>query len=177
MTSRVGPNPMPLDRTESEPPEAAKRLLAAANQLASVRGDIEHERVIHALERLADALEVIAPERADDIIRVRQSAIELSRSAPEARVHSALVRAGLEAAARVLAGTRPPDDAEPPSIHTLRLREASLAVANATAALDPDRPLLEQYGYVRVAIRESTRAVFAAVGAADPNVLVHTATR
>lgn len=166
-----------LDTKPTPAPPTAQRLLAAANQLAVAHAVPSHTHVVHALVRLADALEVLVPERAEDILRVRQSATEMERSHRSALIHADLVRTGLEAAARALEHVRLPAHVDPMSIHALRLREATLAVTNAVAAIDTDAPLLDQYGYVRVAIRESTRAVYAALLAPEPQILVHTARR
>ncbi len=158
---------------ETAPPAAARKLLDATNELVAAQPKASHAALVEALDRLADALVVVAPDQPKADLRVREAVDQLRISSEHATTHAALVRTALQAAARALRTAPIPGGFDETSIRSLRLREAADAVENAAATLDPDRPLLDQYATVRIALRESTRAVYAALGRPEPAIGVH----
>ena len=171
------PAPDVLDLPSRPPPPEARALLAATNELVSAMATLDHAPVVEALVRFADALELLVPDREADIESVRDIAGQLERSPEESLEHANLVRAALSAGLRALDSAKLPDGVDPMSIHALRLREARLAARNAINAFDVDRPLLDQFDLLRVTMREATRAVYAALIAPEPDILVHTSRR
>lgn len=172
-TSRADSPAVPAtEPPRAEVPEAARRLVAAHNDLVAEGPTLEHRYVVLALRSLADALDVVVPERRTEISRVRESARLLARSDVSAHNHAELVRDALAAAGRALGSVK---HDEPTSLFALRLEEAARSVVNASRAIDADAGLLPQYGHVRVGMRQATRAVFAALGADEPRLDVHTA--
>lgn len=158
---------------DTAPPAAARKLLQATNEVVDAQPNLSHAAIVDALDRLADALVVVAPNQAKADLRVRESVDQLKISSEDATTHAALVRNALQAAASALRAAPIPGGFDETSIRSLRLREATKAVANAAATLDPDRPLLDQDATVRIALRESTRAVYAALGRPEPAIGVH----
>lgn len=158
-------------------PDEARRLVTAHNELVAEGPTLEHRYVVDALESLAAALEVVAPDKATEIVRVRESARQLARSDVSAQNHAELLRDALGAAARALRDVPLRDREGVPSIHQLRLEQATRAVVNASRALELDAPLMEQYELVRIGMRQATRAVFAALEADEPRLDVYTARR
>ena len=160
--------------TDNTAPPAAVALLAATDKLVDTPPNLSHAAIDTALVKLADALAVVSPDQHIAEIRVREAARELQQSDEHSTAHADLVRAALQAASKALRAAPIPGGFEETSIRSLRLREAADAVENAADALDPDRPLMEQYGTVRIGLRESTRAVYAALDQPEPAIDVHT---
>jgi hypothetical protein len=139
--------------------EAAQRLLSATHELAHAGPENEHARLVCGLERLADALDEVAPARATE--RVRLSAYGLERSWTRSIARGDVVRAGLEGAGRVVA------QLEPASSDRAEARKALLVSSEATASIDPNRAVVEQYSEIGLAFRETVRALLVATGDAD----------
>ncbi len=154
------------------PPEPVLQLLSASNQLVAAPAGDDHTSIVNALDRLADALDSIVPEARVDITRIRERARAIE--AAPAGTDAGAVRTALDAAVHALHTIRLPAGAPPDSIFALRLRQATTAAGNATAAIDPGTPLSYESDHVQIALREATRALFAAYGAAEPFVLVGT---
>jgi hypothetical protein len=139
--------------------EAAQRLLAATDKLANAGPETKHARLVFGLERLADALDEVAPSRATE--KVRLCAYDLERSWTRTIARGDVVRTGLEGAGRVLA------QLEPASSDRTRARKALEVSSRATDSIDPDRAVVEQYGAIDIAFRETVRALFVATGKAE----------
>jgi hypothetical protein len=124
----------------------------------------EPGRLAGALDNLADALALVAPQRADDIARVREGAADLERAGTAAGAHAGAVRSALRAAGDALRslpiGVTTADGA--------RLRDAADAVMLQAEAIDPARPLAPQYQLVRDALRASADAVYSALHVPTP---------
>jgi hypothetical protein len=158
------------DQALAEAPAAAQRLLDATNHLAGVAPNPDHIAIADALQRLADAIASVAPDEVEAVSRVRESAGRLARSSEQSPAHTAFVRAGLEAAASALRLAPMPNGADPSSVR--QVRDSADAVARAATALDPATPLMKQYQNVQLALRESTRAVYARLGEPQPVLAV-----
>ncbi len=142
------------------PPYEAQRLTNAVAELAPET--VDAGRLVVALLRLADAVAIAAPERTADIDEIRTSADEL-RGSHRPKVHSQVVKAGLDAALRALTAS--------PPFYTFdleRYRHAVTMLATALAAVDPETPLASQPGRIAAAFREATRTIYVAVGARTP---------
>jgi len=147
------------------PSVPAQQLLVATDQLDTARARLDRASIVRALYALADALEAVAPEHPNEILRMRQVTNELTRSDQRADTGSDLVRIALDAATRALANVK-----RQPETDRVRLEEAIAALRDASAGIDPDRPLRAQFPAVRSAFRASVRAVYAATGAPDPEI-------
>jgi hypothetical protein len=141
------------------PPPEARRLLVAASAVAVAPP--EPGRLAGALERLADALAVVAPSRTDDIARIRDSAAQLERPDVE---DARAVRTALVAAGEALRAI--PLDLS--TSYGVRLRDAADSVVREAASIEPTAPLKEQYKPVREALRASTDAVYSALHEPPP---------
>jgi len=155
----LAPGPRPV------PSVPAQQLLVATDQLDTARARLDRASIVRALYALGDALEAVAPEHPNEILRVRQVTNELSRSEPRADAEAELVRIALDAATRALANVK-----DQPETDRGRLAEATDALRDATDHIDRDRPLRSQYPAVRSAFHASVRAVYAATGAPDPEI-------
>ena len=158
-------------------PPAARALLDATDKLVESPPNPSHAAIDDALFRFADALAVVSPDQHVADLRVREAARELKQSGEDSTTHADLVRAALQATASALRAAPIPGGFDETSIRSLRLREAADAVENAANALDPGRPLMDQYATVRIALRESTRGVYAALDQPEPAIDVHTTAR
>jgi hypothetical protein len=146
----------------SPAPPAAQHLLVATS--AVVAAPPEVTRLTGALERLADAVALVAPSRTDDIARIRESASTLELSGTDAGSHSAEVRAALGAAGHALRSL--PIDLT--TSYGVRLRDAADEVVQKADSIDPAAPLDKQYAPVREALRASTDAVYSALHEPPP---------
>jgi hypothetical protein len=143
------------------PPEA-QHLLVATSAIAVAPP--ESTRLVGALERLADALELVAPSRTDDIARVRKSAAQIQRAGADEGSHAAAVREALVAAGDALRSL-------PVDLTTsdgVRLRDAADEVVQKASSIAPGTPLKQQYTPVRQAFRASTDAVYSALHQPPP---------
>jgi hypothetical protein len=151
----------------------ARALLDATDKLVASPPNRSHAAIDDALFRLADALAVVSPDQHVADLRVREAARELKQSTEDSTAHADLVRAALQAAASALRAAPIPGGFDETSMRSLRLREAADAVENAANSLDPSQPLMDQYATVRIGLRESTRAVYAALDQPEPAIDVH----
>jgi hypothetical protein len=147
------------------PPREAQFLLVATDELQTSPTELAHAQLVSALYALADALEVVAPERAADILSVREATNQLGRSDLEATMQGALTRTAFDAATRAIDHAQPPAERD-----RQRLADAVVAMHRATDGLDPHRSLTEQTSTLRSAFRASVYAVYAATGAAEPEI-------
>ena len=138
-------------------PSSAVTLLTSINELEAPRGYADHARVLAAFQALGEALQTAAPASTDEILRVKASCNALERSVGNLHARADFVRIGLSAATEALSSVAPSD----PNV---------TAMARATATIDPDKTLAEQYLQVRAALRASVRAVYAVEGAAEPAI-------
>jgi uncharacterized protein (DUF4415 family) len=132
-------------------------LLTSINELEVPDGGADHARVLAAFQALGEALQTAAPERTNEILRVKVSCSALERSVANVGARADFVRIGLAAATDALATVAPAD----PNVK---------AMAEATRAIDPGKPLAEQYPQVRAALRASVRVVYAVEGASEPTI-------
>jgi hypothetical protein len=153
------PGPRPV------PSVSARRLLVATDELDTSRAPPDRAHIVSVLYALADALDVIVPYPANEILRVREVTNELGRSDGRADAEAGLVRIALDSAVRALAHVQPLPDTD-----RTRLARAIDALQDATERVDPDHPLAVQYRALRSAFRASVHAVYAATGAPDPEV-------
>jgi hypothetical protein len=151
-----------------EPPEAppappeAQHLLVATSAIAVAPP--ESTRLAGALQRLADALALVAPSRTDDIARIRESAAEIERTGTDNGSHAPAVRTALTAAGQALRSL--PIDLT--TSYGVRLRNAADEVVQKASSIDPGTPLKQQYKPVRDALRASTDAVYSALHEPPP---------
>jgi hypothetical protein len=134
--------------------ESAHRLISAAHDLAQAGPEHEHERLVVALDLLADALHEAAPTAAVASDDVRHSAEELDLSWSRSTARGDVVRAGLEGAGRALATLNPT------ASERARYRRALVVANQATAAIDPNRPVVEQYDAIGIAFQDIVSALF-----------------
>jgi hypothetical protein len=148
------------DHEPTRAPAPVARLLASIDALELAQRDRDHVRVLHAMRALADALEVIAPARKNEILRIRVMSNALERSKSTASAHADFVKIGLFAAANALA-------ALPAQARADRIcyRNALTAMTDAAARINPDGTLRDQYPDVRAALRASVAVVYAAIPA------------
>lgn len=149
-------------------PPSAVSLLTSVNDLEAPHRDGDHTRVLAAFQALGAALQTAAPASTDELLRVKTSCNALERSVANVHARADFVRIGLSAATDALSTVSPSD----PNVTDL---------AVATAKIDPDKTLAEQYPQVRAALRAAVRAVYAVEGAPAPTIeptrTVVTATR
>lgn len=136
-------------------PPSAVSLLVSINELEAPRRDVDHTRVLAAFQALGTALQTAAPNRTNEILRVKASCNALERSVTNVSAHADFVRIGLAAATDALSSVAPSD----PNV---------IAMAEATRKIDPDKTLADQYAQVRAALRASVRVVYAVEGASEP---------
>ncbi|CAN5818229.1 hypothetical protein BH11MYX3_BH11MYX3_39240 [soil metagenome] len=110
------------------------------------------------MRALADALEVVAPRSHNEILRIRVMSNTLERSQSTASAHADFVKIGLFAAANALAAIPPAGRADRACFRT-----ALTAMTDATARINPDGTLRDQYPDVRAALRASVAVVYAAI--------------
>jgi hypothetical protein len=144
------------------PPPEAQHLLVATSAIAVAPP--ESTRLVGALQRLADALALVAPSRTDDIARIRESAAEIERSGVDNGSHAAAARTALTAAGQALRSL--PIDLT--TSYGVRLRDAADEVMQKATSIDPKTPLKQQYTPVRQALRASTDAVYSALHEPPP---------
>jgi hypothetical protein len=149
------PRPVPTDQ--------AQRLLTAVAELDVPSNRPERMRIVEALRALADALDVVSPDRPNELLELRKTTDQIERGEPRTASEAELVQLALDAAAHALAAMQPGGAVDRP-----RLNEAIVDLAHATGALEPQRTLREQRTRVHGALRASVRAVFAATGAPEP---------
>jgi hypothetical protein len=154
-SSETAPRPVP--------PPQAQYLLVATGELDAANAELDDGHVVRALYALADALEVVAPQRADEIVSLRERTQALGRAELEPDAHAGLAQLALDVATHVLAGAHPWADRD-----RQRLVNAVDAMASATVRIDPHRRLGDQAGALRSVFDASVRAVYAATGAAEP---------
>jgi hypothetical protein len=143
-------------------PPAARHLLVATSAIAVAPP--ESTRLVGALERLADAVELVAPARTDDIARIRESAEKIELAGADGGSHAAAVRTALIAAGQALRSL-------PVDLTTsfgVRLRDAADEVVQKASSIAPGTPLKQQYTPVRQAFRASTDAVYSALHEPPP---------
>lgn len=156
-----------------EPPDAppappeAQHLLVATSAIAVAPP--ESIRLVSALQRLADALALVAPSRTDDIARIRESAAEIERTLADNGSHAPAVRAALIAAGQALRSL--PIDLT--TSDGVRLRNAADEVVQKASSINPGAPLKQQYKPVRDALRASTDAVYSALHEPPPALPGH----
>jgi len=160
-TRNIQPPELAMPPPRPVPPEAAQELLTAVDEVDAAGPD--QMRVVRALRAFADALDVVAPGRPNDLIDMRQAIDQLEGSAPRTGSDAQLVQLALNAAARALAAV-PPSKA----VDLNRLQSDVGELGRMTASLALYRPLREQRAELRMALRASVRAVFAATGAPPP---------
>ena len=141
--------------------ESAQRLLSATHELARTGPEKEHDRLVFALELLADALDEATPTAVSPIADIRHSAKELDRSWSRSIARGDVVRTGLEGAGRALATLNPP------SSERVKYHLALVMADQATTTIDPNRPAVEQYDAIDSAFRETVSALFTATNKAD----------
>jgi len=115
--------------------------------------------VADALDRLADALAVVAPSHRDDIHLIRQAAAD-HRHFPRTSLRSAWVCGALDAAVRTLSARESEDGS---------YRAALADAVSATAAVDPARPAKLQIPAIRSALNKMVGAIAIATGPRSPN--------
>jgi len=153
---------MPLgDSSRTISPESAHRLISAANDLAHAGPENEHARLVIALDLLADALHEAAPTAAAASDDVRHSAEELDLRWSTSIARGDVVRTGLEGAGRVLATLNPA------SGERASYRRAVVIANQATTSIDPNRPVVEQYDVVGIALQDTVSALFAGTDRAE----------
>jgi hypothetical protein len=143
-------------------PPAAQHLLVATSAIAVAPP--ESTRIVGALERLADALELVAPSQTDDIARIRKSAKQIQLAGSDDASHAAAVREALIAAGHALRSL--PLDLT--TSYGVRLRDAADEVVQKASSIAPGTPLKQQYTPVRQAFRASTDAVYSALHQPPP---------
>jgi hypothetical protein len=144
------------------PPPEAQHLLVATSAIAIAPP--ESTRLAGALERLADALTLVAPSRTDDIARIRESAEQIEIAGADDGSHAPAVRAALVAAGDALRAI--PLDLS--TSYGVRLRNAADEVVQKATSINPGAPLKDQYTPVRQALRASTDAVYSALHEPPP---------
>jgi hypothetical protein len=141
--------------------ESAHRLISAANDLAHAGPEHEHDRLVVALDLLADALREATPTAVAASDDVRHSAEELDLVWSKSIARGGVVRTGLEGADRALATLKPA------SSERARYRRALVIANQATTAIDPNRPVVEQYDAVGIALQDTVSALFAGTDGAE----------
>jgi hypothetical protein len=116
--------------------------------------------VADALDRLADALALVAPSHRDDIRLVRQAAAD-HRHFPRTSLRSAWICGALDAAVRTLSASGRAD--------STAYRVALDDVATATAAIDPAKPTRLQIPAIRTALKKMVGAIAIATTPGSPN--------
>jgi hypothetical protein len=162
-TRNIQPPELATPPPRPVPTVQAQQLLVAVDALDAPSAGPERMRVIAALQALADAIDVISPDRPNELLALREITDQLERGEPRSASQAELVQLALADAARALAAT-PPGGA----VDRARLNDAVVELAHASGALEPQRTLREQRPRVRGAFRASVRAVFAATGAPEP---------
>lgn len=138
---------------------AGPRIVPETERLRLAVVDLDND-VADALDRLADALAVVAPSRRDDIRIVREAAAE-HRAFPRTSLRSAWICGALDAAVRTLS-----------SREGHGAYEAALAdVSSATAAIDPAKPTRLQMPAIRTALNKMVGAIAIATGPGSANTL------
>lgn len=153
------------------PPEPARQLLAASDDLDTAPPEPHNAALVRGLHALADALDLVAPHHPAEILRLRQTTDELEDAHLRPGSHASLVRIAFDAAARALAGVSAPRPCDRD-----RLSASVDALRAATKDVDPHLPLTAQYVQLRAALRASVRAVFAATGSPEPTIAMAPAT-
>jgi hypothetical protein len=136
----------------ADAPPVAKKLLAAVD-------DYQPGRTHDTFGALADAIQLVAPDRPSEILQVRQVGTGTTSTITD----SEALRLGLDAAVGALGGTTAPT-----APTDERLRAAVAELRDAAQLVDPGRGVAEQTAQVRVALRAAVRAVYAATGAGEP---------
>jgi len=145
------------ETSSEQPPEAARDLAAA---VAGLRDGLDptHADVVLALEQLAEALVLLAPDMLGEIEQIRSAADQLRRSPRASLEHADLARTALDAAVRVLT-TLEPSHPTPGWMYQRRVDESVRAVK----AVDPSVPLLAQHATLVAAfaaIRDAVQVAF-----------------
>lgn len=152
----AGPQSEPRSVVAAHPaPPSAVSLLTSIHDLEAPNRDADHTRVLTAFQALGEALQIAAPGRTNEILRVKASCNALERSVTNVHARADFVRIGLTAATDALSAVAPSD----PNV---------VAMAQATQNIDPDKTLSEQYAQVRAALHASVLVVYAVEGASEP---------
>jgi hypothetical protein len=136
---------------------AGPRIVPQTERLRLAVVDLDDD-VPDALDRLADALVVVAPSHRDDIQVIRQAAAD-HRHFPRTSLRSAWICGALEAAVRALSGG---DSSE-------RYRDALAEVTSASAAIDPAKPTKLQIPAIRTVLNKMVGAIAIATRVGPPN--------
>ncbi len=151
------PNQDAAGNATTKPPSAEATQLVAATK--DLDGAMDPERLGHALQALAVALDAVAPAAAADTQDIHTAATGLAR----AKAPVETLRDGLDVAVRVMGVAQAPTEADQE-----RYRAARDDMRNAIMTFDPARTLPEQQVAIRAAFRAAARAVLAAQDAAPP---------